>query len=380
MCIRDRTGSTAPQTGTVVRATGGFGLDNSQTLDGQWLFQPRAGFNYTFDSDLQMQLRGGVGLFEGSAANVWLSNPYSNTGLATRVVGCGISGFAACTALSNQFIFSPDPNAQLSSFSGVVPAANVDFLSKDLKQPSVWKANLAFERDIGWGDLVFNTEFVSTIVQDGIYYKHLNLGNATRQGTDGRDLFYTPQAYNAACWSAGGSLTTSGTTCTGARTRALNNASFNNVLLAERTGKGGGNTFTMGLSRPMKNNWSWGLAYTYTDAKEVSNLSSSVSNSSWASRAIFNPNEEVSANSAYLVKDRYTGNFTWKHQFFGTNNTSFAVFYEGRKGKPYSWTYYNDLNGDGSSNDLMYIPSAQGSGEVVFRDNGGAIGLSLIHI
>jgi hypothetical protein len=25
-----------------------------------------------------------------------------------------------------------------------------------------------------------------------------------------------------------------------------------------------------------------------------------------------------------------------------------GVFYEGRRGKPYSWTYYNDLNGDGN--------------------------------
>jgi hypothetical protein len=24
-----------------------------------------------------------------------------------------------------------------------------------------------------------------------------------------------------------------------------------------------------------------------------------------------------------------------------------GVFYEGRRGKPYSWTYINDLNGDG---------------------------------
>ena len=48
--------------------------------------------------------------------------------------------------------------------------------------------------------------------------------------------------------------------------------------------------------------------------------------------------------------------------------SSVGVFYEGRRGKPYSWTYLNDLNGDGiGGNDLMYIPSAPGSGEVVFR-------------
>ena len=27
-------------------------------------------------------------------ANVWLSNPYSNTGIATRIIGCGIAGVA----------------------------------------------------------------------------------------------------------------------------------------------------------------------------------------------------------------------------------------------------------------------------------------------
>ncbi len=48
-----------------------------------------------------------------------------------------------------------------------------------------------------------------------------------------------------------------------------------------------------------------------------------------------------------------------------------GLLYEGRKGKPYSWTFSNDANGDAlAGNDLMYIPTAPGSGDVVFR--GGA--------
>ena len=39
-----------------VRNSGGFGLDNTVTLDGVGLFQPRVGFNYTFDSKRPMQL------------------------------------------------------------------------------------------------------------------------------------------------------------------------------------------------------------------------------------------------------------------------------------------------------------------------------------
>lgn len=55
----------------------------------------------------------------------------------------------------------------------------------------------------------------------------------------------------------------------------------------------------------------------------------------------------------------------------GLSASTVGVFYEGRRGKPYSWTYINDLNGDGvSGNDLMYIPSKLGSGEVSFK--GGA--------
>jgi hypothetical protein len=64
-----------------------------------------------------MQLRGGVGLFQGAAATVWISNIYSNTGVATRVVGCG-GGFAACSGAGG--IFSPD-RQPATSFPGAAP-------------------------------------------------------------------------------------------------------------------------------------------------------------------------------------------------------------------------------------------------------------------
>jgi len=67
------------------------------------------------------------------------------------------------------------------------------------------------------------------------------------------------------------------------------------------------------------------------------------------------------------VKDRINARLSWEKRFFGNYRTRLGVFYEGRKGKPYSWTINNDLNGDGlAGNDLMYSPTAQGSGEVVF--------------
>eukprot|EP01031_Cornospumella_fuschlensis_P020824 gene20824-25528_t len=56
---------------TNLRQTGGFGYNNAYTLDGQKIVQPRVGFNYQFDAvdKLKTQLRGGFGLFMGSAAS-----------------------------------------------------------------------------------------------------------------------------------------------------------------------------------------------------------------------------------------------------------------------------------------------------------------------
>lgn len=357
----------------VTRATGGLGRDNTVTADGKDLIQPRFDFKYALDgkAEQRKQIRGGFGLFQGAAANVWMSNPYSNTGLATRVFGCGGS-FTACSTTTDG-LFNPDPTKQPTNFSNASPAANVDLLDTSLTQPSVWKMNLAFDTELPMG-LVAGAEWVYTKVKNGVYYQHLNLGGATRTGTDGRELYYTPAAYNPACWNATGGTITTGAACAssatnaGVRNRALSNAAFNNVLLATSTEKGGGNALTLSLGNQGRSGFAWQVAYTRTSATEVSPLTSSTSNSNYNSRSVFNPNEDVAANSAYLIKERVNASLNWSKAFVGKYKTTVGVFYEGRKGKPYSWTYRNDLNGDGiSGNDLMYIPTAPGSGEVVFQ-------------
>jgi hypothetical protein len=368
--LRNSAAAAAPVAGsvngrTVVRATGGFGLDNTVTIDGADLIQPRFGFNYKFNTERAMQVRGGAGLFQGAAASVWMSNPFSNPGVATRVVGCGTLGFPACNGADG--VFSPNPDAQPTVFPGTTPAANVDFLDPSMRQPSIWKGNLAFDHELPWFGMVVGAEYLHLKTKDALYYEHLNLGNPTRIGSDGRQLFYTAEAYNPLCWTATGSTITSGTNCSGLRNRATSNASYNNVVVAKKTGLGKSNLITVSLSRPARAGLSWALSYTYTDATEVSALTSSVSNSNWAGRSVFNPNEEVASNSSYLVRDRVNATLGWQHRFFTGYATRVGVFYEGRKGKPYSWTINNDLNGDGlGGNDLMYIPKAMGSGDVVF--------------
>ena len=358
--------------GTNTRQTGGFGLDNTVTIDGDQLIQPRMGFNYKFDlaGKLKSQVRGGLGLFQGAAASVWLSNPFSNTGVSTRIIGCGGS-FAACSP--NGGLFSANVNSQPTNFPGNTPAANVDFIQNGLGQPSVWKANLAFDTELPWFGLVAGAEWLNTRTRQGLYYQHLNLGPATRTGSDGRDMFYNAAGYNTSCWTASGATNNGGPGCVGqtVQNKSLSNLAFNNVLLAARTDQGGGDTVTLSLSQQPTRNFGWAAAYTRSTAKEVSPLTSSVANSNWLGRAVFNPNEEVAANSTYLVRDRVSATVNWSKAFIGSYKTTVGLTYEGRTGKPYSWTFNNDLNGDSAAgNDLMYIPTAPGSGEVVFA--GGA--------
>ena len=364
--LRNANVALAPVAGnaaTFTRQTGGFNVDNTRTFDGNKLWQPRVGFNYKIDASRPTQLRGGVGLFQGAAATVWMSNPFSNPGVATRSITCSGSGATRCP--NTDGLFTPDVNAQ-RTVAGSTPAVNVDILSPSLRQPSIWKANLAFEHELPVGGLVFGAELLATENKDAIFYQHLNLGAPTRIGKDGRELYYNANGLSSTCYTFTNNAAGAATGCQNTA-KALSNLSYDRVLLAQRTGKGDAQLVTFSLTSPTRKGFGWSVAYTHTNASEVSPLTSSTSNSSWSGRSVFNPNEEVAANSSYLVKERINARLSWEKRFFGEYRTRLGVFYEGREGKPYSWTINNDLNGDGlAGNDLMYIPSGEGSGEVVF--------------
>ncbi len=56
-----------------------YGIRNDKNMDGIDLIQPRVGFNWAVQDNLEV--RGGFGLYSGGNPNVWLSNSYSNDGL-----------------------------------------------------------------------------------------------------------------------------------------------------------------------------------------------------------------------------------------------------------------------------------------------------------
>ncbi|MBH1509921.1 carboxypeptidase regulatory-like domain-containing protein [Stenotrophomonas maltophilia] len=354
-----------------------YGYDNTKLPDKK-LVQPRFGFNYTFDSDRPTQLRGGVGLFGGAAPNVWLAGAYQNTGL--NYTEYTINSPAAS-------FFTPNTNPPYIPTTGAGARQNVDIAAPDLKLPSVWKSNIAFDHELPWYGIVASAEFLYTKVKSGIYFERLDLyKNAggpsyTRIGQDGRELYWSPEGYLPCVGQAANptncSVQQNQTATNGRRVDGKYNrpSDMGDVMLMRNTDKGSSRQFTAGLNKPLTENWGWSLAYTYTAAKEVSPLTSSQNTSNWGSTLIGTANENVAYDSRYAIKDRVTGSINWKKAFFGNYNTTVGLFYEGRSGRPFSYIYYNDMNGDAAAttgagyfNDLFYVPN--GPGDVKFT--GGA--------
>ena len=336
-----------------------FGYDNSDIGIGDYLFQPRLGFNYTFSSDRQAQLRGGIGLFMGDSPQVWLSNAYNTTGL--NYINYSLNTYNPALRFDGTAEAPPGTGSRTQ---------NISFTSPDFEQPSVWKANLAFDTETGWMDTVFSAELLLTKVNTALVYKNLNLGAPQLQGPDGRDLFYSrnPVGGRAILFYTEDS--------TGRRTdrpqRVGRNTAYDQAYLIDTTDLGGSQQFTVSLSKPWSeaSDWSWSMGYTYTHATEANGLTSSTVTSNWAGTNVFNANEEVASRSRYEIRDRFSGSLNWKHKFFGDYQTQAGLVYEGRSGRPFSYIYYNDINGDdaGSSGtslqDLFYVPS--GPGDVLF--------------
>lgn len=319
-----------------------FGLRNDYTIDGEKVWQPRLGFNYNFDTDRRLQLRGGVGLFQGAAANVWLSNPFTNNGVTLGV-------FTSTNPARDGIRFSPNPDQQ----PGARPTGGfgpVDFIEPGVKQPTVWKLNLALDHELPFWGLIGSAELLLTDVKNGIYYEKPNLA-VRGLLPDGRPHSWTTVARGV--WTGA------------AAQRPALDARFDpDVTILRRTNKGKGQQLTLSLQKPQDENWFWNVAYTYTYATEVNPLTSSQAASNWNNAVRRFTNENISERSIYAIRDRFNASLGYQEFFFTDLKTSVGLFYEGHSGRPFTYSFVNDVNGDGRVNDPLYVP--RGPGDVIF--------------
>jgi len=312
------------------------------------LVSPRLGFNWNPKGDKTLQIRGGTGVFAGPPPFVWISNQASNNGIQFGSFTVANKAFN-----TNPDIYRPTAGAANTSYSTALVASN-------FKYPTAWKSSLAIDKklDGGW---VIGAEYNYTQELNAVYYSNVNLNEANGfqlAGADNRTRFLT--------------VTNSNKYYSGTPTATLANPNIGNAILMSNTSKGYVSTFTVRTQRNVEN-LSFGLAYTYSKAKNTAEGGSTAS-SLWSAAAVANqdPNAPNIGNASFVQPNRVIANFSYRFQEGKYLATTIGAIYELSNAGAASYVYNGDLNGDGNAgNDLIYIPKTVSDINLVKVNSGG---------
>jgi hypothetical protein len=113
-------------------------------------------------------------------------------------------------------------------------------------------------------------------------------------------------------------------------------------------------------------------AYTYSDAKNIAEGGSTAS-SLWSARAVSNtdPNAPTLGYASFYQPHRVIVAASYKVAYAKHFATSLGAIFEASPAGTSSYIYSNDLNGDGNTNDLVYIPKDQSEINLVKVGSGG---------
>jgi hypothetical protein len=106
------------------------------------------------------------------------------------------------------------------------------------------------------------------------------------------------------------------------------------------------------------------MAYTHTEMKELSGMPGSNAGSAWSGLFSVNgPNALDLQRSQYVIPDKIIASASYKLPHW--NNllqmpTTISLFYVGQTSAKGQFSYSTDMNGDGLTTDLIYIPKAKG--------------------
>jgi len=312
-------------------------------------WSPRVDLRWDMNGDKSMIIRGGTGVFTGKIPFVYLTNMPTNSGMYQ------VSVIANAAQLA-QITFNPNPTAYQSLFSAPAPAPNTAgfvLIDKDYKFPQVWRTNIGFDKRFGQG---------WTLTMDRLNTKDLNaivMGNANEISPTGTV-------------NLGGSSRPSFSN-TSTATRRLY-APYANAIVLENNNAGSSFSVTAQVSKSFSKGFYGSLAYTYSAAFDVTANPGSTASSTWGFNATSGTqNTKELANSAFVTPHRILGTFSYRKEYLKHLGTTISLFYEGSKaqGGNFSYLYGSaggtaptgfsntaDINYDGNSSDLMYIPSS----------------------
>ena len=329
------------------------------------LLSPRLGFNWDLLGDHTWQIRGGLGIFSGPPPFVWISNQASNNGIQ----------FGA-TQLSN-VAFSADPNAYRPAAGLPNASYSVALTDQDFKYPTVLKSSLAVDKKFG-GDWIVTLEGSYSKDINAVYYSNLNLNESNAfalGGVDDRSRYilfngsntgaenYAAYKSNKYYYNKNGSNSTSSNV-----DNTLADPSLGTAILMSNSGKGYVYTATGKVQKSFRNLYA-SVAYTYSKAKNIAEGGSTAS-SLWSARAVSNkdPNGDNLGYASFYQPHRIIAAASYRIEYAKHFATSIGAIFEAAPAGVSSYIYANDLNGDGNTNDLVYIP--RNSSEINLIDAG----------
>jgi hypothetical protein len=289
----------------------------------QW--SPRAGANWDVRGDGSEQIRGGVGMFTGRPAYVWISNQFGNTGLDFTRIGAPFNA-------NNRIPFIPDPNRQPSTVTGATAGTftnEIDVIDPEFKYPSILRGNLGWDRTLFWG-FTGTAEFVWSNTLKDIRYQNLNFVRSGVTGSGGRPFF------------------------------VRRNTAYSDVILLQNTDQGYNWNVSYEVRRPFTDRLFIDAAYSYGVAKTILDGTNDQAASGWGNVYVpGDPNDPPLSRSNYDPGHRINLSAAYDIPLGRGFSANVAAFYSGQSGRPYTLTTNRDVNGDNRGlNDLLYIPAS----------------------
>ncbi len=311
------------------------------------IISPRVGFNWDVIGDKTLQVRGGIGVFEGAPPFVWISNQASNNGIQ----------FGSFTRTG--VAFSQDVNAYRPSASASNTLYSTALVASNFKFPTVLKTTLAMDKRMGQ-DWVLTLEANYSRDINSVYYSNVNLNESNGYalaGVDNRTRYLTTVSTSNKYYYSGTSLA---------------NPNIGNAILMSNNSQG--YVFT-GTARIQKNtrNFTGSLAYTYQMAMNTAEGGSTAS-SLWSAGAVSNqdPNAPNLGLASYYQPHRILATATYRLTWNKVFNTTFGAVFEIAPNGTGNYIYNGDVNGDGNTgNDLIYIPKNPSDINLVRVGSGG---------
>lgn len=322
-------------------AAEGYSYTTNHKLSSAPMWSPRVGFRWDINKDHKYILRGGVGVFTGRIPFVWLSNNFTNTGVQ-------FSSYSSSNNKGTTLELLIDPNQQGANAQKLNASGSqlVNVFDKNFKFAQNLRLNLGFDfRALG---IDWTAEAIFSKNLNDVYYKNIayeetgeTLGQTTYMYWDNRPVFQ----------------------------KVKSASSFSNIYAMHNTSKG----YSYNLSLSGTKHFDFGLdlsaSYTYTKSKSICSAISSVAQSNWRNNSTrFSSNEPELSNSAFNVPHLVKAS-AFYHINYGPKKlftTTIGIIYQGQSGAPYSLYYNGDLNGDGASNDLIFIPTDEQIDKMTF--------------